>query len=88
MTERTPDPANTAVRVGVPGIALITVGALAFVVCVVAFALAWVAVGTWAGILALLSSAAGLAWLTDEGRRQRGSRPLMPLRATRRAGTD
>jgi hypothetical protein len=74
--------------VGRPGIALISLGAVAFVVCVAAFALTWVAVGTWSGIIALLSSAAGLAWLTDEGRRQRGSRPLMPVRAARPAGTD
>lgn len=64
------------------------IGVLAFVVCVVAFALAWVSVGTWAGIIALLSSAAGLAWLTDEGRRQRGNRPLVPVRRARPAGTD
>ncbi|CAN5170220.1 hypothetical protein BH11ACT7_BH11ACT7_34910 [soil metagenome] len=47
-------------------------------VSVTAFALGWVGCGTWAGITALLSSAAGLAWLSDEGRRQRGKRPLLP----------
>lgn len=88
MTDRTPDPANAPARVGLPGIALISLGVLAFVVCVAAFALAWVAVGTWSGIVALLSCAAGLAWLTDEGRRQRGSRPLVRVRASRPAGTD
>jgi membrane protein implicated in regulation of membrane protease activity len=66
-------------RVGTPGVVLIGLGAVAFVVCVAGFALGWVGCGTWAGIVALLASAAGLAWLTDEGRRQRGSRPLIPL---------
>jgi hypothetical protein len=59
---------------------LIGLGAMAFVVCVGGFALGWIGCGTWAGIVALLSSAAGLAWLSDEGRRQRGSRPLIPMK--------
>lgn len=67
-------------RVGTPGVVLIGLGAVAFVICIGGFALGWVGCGTWAGIVALLSSAAGLAWLSDEGRRQRGSRPLIPLK--------
>lgn len=74
MTDR---PAQHRV-VGWPGILLIGLGTAAFVVSVTAFALGWVGCGTWAGITALLSSAAGLAWLSDEGRRQRGKRPLLP----------
>jgi hypothetical protein len=52
--------------------------------------MAWVGIGTWAGIIALLSSAGGLAWLTDEGRRQRGRRPLAPTQpqVPHTAGTD
>jgi membrane protein implicated in regulation of membrane protease activity len=69
-------------RVGTPGVVLIGLGAVAFVVCVAGFAVGWVGCGTWAGIAALLSSAVGLAWLSDEGRRQRGSRPLIPLKRT------
>ena len=71
-------------RVGTPGMVLIGLGAAAFVISVAGFALGWVGCGTWAGIVALLSSAAGLAWLSDEGRRQRGRRPLIPMN---RAGT-
>jgi membrane protein implicated in regulation of membrane protease activity len=70
--------------VAMPGMLLIGFGAAAFVLSVAGFALGWVGCGTWAGIAALLSSAAGLAWLTDEGRRQRGRRPLIP---SNRAGT-
>lgn len=65
-------------RVGTPGMVLIGLGAVAFVLCIAGFALGWVGFGTWAGIVALLSSAVGLAWLSNEGRRQRGSRPLLP----------
>lgn len=84
MTDRSPDvPAPGAEhRVGTPGMVLIGLGAVAFVLCVGSFALGWVGCGTWAGIAALLSSAAGLAWLSDEGRRQRGNRPLLPMRRT------
>ena len=78
MNDRTPGPANPNPSVGRPGLALILIGVLAFVVCVVAFAATWIGVGTWAGIIALLSSAAGLSWLSAEGRRQRGRRPFIP----------
>lgn len=88
VTGQALNPANTDHRVGRPGVALISVGVLAFVLCVAAFAMTWVGVGTWAGIVALLSSAAGLAWLTNEGRRQRGSRPLVPVHPPRAADSD
>jgi len=87
VNNRTPGPAHDHPKVGVPGLVLIVIGVIAFVICVVSFSLAWVGVGTWSGIVALLSSAAGLAWLTDEGRRQRGNRPLIPL-TSRTAGID
>ncbi|AQA05534.1 hypothetical protein BVC93_27715 [Mycobacterium sp. MS1601] len=78
MSDRTPDPANADTPVGIPGLVLIAVGVAAFAVCIVAFTQAWVGTGTWAGIVALLSSAAGLAWLAEEGRRQHGQRPMRP----------
>ncbi|CAN5758990.1 hypothetical protein BH10ACT9_BH10ACT9_02100 [soil metagenome] len=74
-----PVPTTDEPAVGRPGSVLIGLGAAAFVICVGGFALGWIDCGTYAGIVALLSSAAGLAWLTDEGRRQRGRRPLIPL---------
>ncbi|WP_197383181.1 hypothetical protein [Mycolicibacterium mengxianglii] len=91
MSDRTRNAANQDHRVGRPGVLLILVGVVAFVICVVGFALGWVGCGTWAGIIALLSSAAGMAWLSNEGRRQRGNQPLMPLQTPngpRPAGTD
>ena len=85
MTNRSGDLLPTEHRrVCAPGVVLIGLGTVAFLVCVASFALGWVGCGTWTGILALLSSAAGLAWLSDEGRRQRGSKPLLPRK---RAGT-
>lgn len=71
-------------RVGTPGVLLIGLGVVAFMLSVISFSIGWIGCGTWAGILALLSSAAGLAWLSDEGRRQRGNRPLLPRK---RAGS-
>lgn len=87
MHNRTPGPANERPKVGTPGVVLISLGVLAFVICVASFSFAWIGIGTWSGIFALLTSAAGLAWLTDEGRRQRGNRPFIPL-TSRTAGTD
>ncbi|ANW64733.1 hypothetical protein BCA37_15080 [Mycobacterium sp. djl-10] len=61
---------------GAPGFVLICIGVSAFAVCVAAYALTWVDLGTWAGIVALITSAGGWALLSAEGRRQRGSQPM------------
>ncbi|MGB3485042.1 MAG: hypothetical protein WBB07_22830 [Mycobacterium sp.] len=74
MTRSPQHTANSSVSV--LGALLIGTGVVAFVACVVGFALGWVSFGTWAGIVALLSSAAGLAYLTAEGRRQRRTLPM------------
>jgi Flp pilus assembly protein TadB len=54
-----------------PGTFLVAAGGTAFVVCLVAFAWAQVAVGVAAFVIALLALGAGLASLTMEGRRVR-----------------
>ena len=54
-----------------PGTFLLAAGGAAFVVCLVAFAWAQVAVGVAAFVIALLALGAGLASLTMEGRRVR-----------------
>jgi membrane protein implicated in regulation of membrane protease activity len=71
-----PPAANSPQAVGTPGFVLICVGVSAFVLCVVAYAMTSIDLGTWAGIVALISSAAGWALLSAEGRRQRGSQPI------------
>jgi hypothetical protein len=54
-----------------PGFILIVAGVVAFVVCLVDFALGQVGVGVAAIVVALLAAAAGLAWLSMEGTRVR-----------------
>ena len=76
MTEPKAPAANSPQAVGRPAFVLICVGVSAFALCVVAYAMTWVDVGTWAGIVALITSAAGWALLSAEGRRQRGSQPM------------
>ncbi len=54
-----------------PGLLLVAVGVVAFVMCLAAFALGQAGAGVGAVVVALLSVGAGLAWLTMEGRRVR-----------------
>jgi Flp pilus assembly protein TadB len=54
-----------------PGFILLAAGVVAFVVCVVDFALGQVGVGVAAIVVALLAAGGGLAWLGMEGRRLR-----------------
>ena len=54
-----------------PGKVLILTGVAAFVASVGGLALQYIGFGTSAGIVALLSTAGGLAVLTQEGRRFR-----------------
>lgn len=54
-----------------PGLLLVAVGIVAFVICLAAFAWDQVGVGVGAVVVALLAVGAGLAWLTMEGRRVR-----------------
>jgi hypothetical protein len=54
-----------------PGFVLLAAGVLAFVVCLVDFALGQVGVGVAAIVVALLAGGAGLAWVGMEDRRVR-----------------
>lgn len=54
-----------------PGLLLVAVGIVAFVICLAAFAWGQAGVGVGAVVVALLTVGAGLAWLTMEGRRVR-----------------
>jgi hypothetical protein len=54
-----------------PGFVLLAAGVVAFVVCLVDFALGQVGVGVAAIVVALLAGGAGLAWLGMEDRRVR-----------------
>lgn len=54
-----------------PGILLLAVGVVAFVVCLAGFALGQIGVGVASLVVALLAAGAGLAWLAMEGRRVR-----------------
>ena len=54
-----------------PGLIFLAVAAVAFVICLVSFAVRQVNVGLGAAIVALLAAGAALAWLTMEGRRVR-----------------
>jgi protein-S-isoprenylcysteine O-methyltransferase Ste14 len=54
-----------------PGLALVAVAVVAFVVCLASFAMRQVDVGIGAAIVALLAAGAALAWLTMEARRVR-----------------
>ncbi|BBX61477.1 hypothetical protein MSAS_06510 [Mycobacterium saskatchewanense] len=54
-----------------PGLLIVAAAALAFVVCVVNFALGDAGAGVTAGIVALLGFGAGLAWLSMDRRRIR-----------------
>lgn len=76
MTEPVSPAANSRQTVGRPAFVLVCIGVAAFLVCVAAYAMAWVDLGTWAGIGALITSAAGWALLSAEGRRRRGSQPI------------
>jgi hypothetical protein len=58
------------------GLIFSAVGLVAFLVCVAGYGLGAVEFATAAGIAALLSSAAGLACLSQDGRRARERRPL------------
>jgi hypothetical protein len=54
-----------------PGLVFVAVAVVAFVICLVSFAVRQVSVGVGAAIVALLAAGAALAWLTMEGRRVR-----------------
>ena len=54
-----------------PGIVLLAVGVVAFVICLASFALRQVGVGVAAIVVALLAAGAGLGWLAMERRRLR-----------------
>jgi hypothetical protein len=54
-----------------PGLVVVAIAALAFVVCVTNFALGQAGAGLAAGIVALLAFGAGLSWLSMDRRRIR-----------------
>jgi protein-S-isoprenylcysteine O-methyltransferase Ste14 len=54
-----------------PGLALVVVAVVAFVICLTSFAVRQINVGVGAAIVTLLAAGAALAWLTMEGRRVR-----------------
>jgi hypothetical protein len=54
-----------------PGLFLLAVGVVAFVVCLAGFAQRAVGVGVAAAVVALLATGAGFAWLGMESRRIR-----------------
>ncbi|BBU22854.1 hypothetical protein [Mycobacterium xenopi] len=54
-----------------PGLVLVGTGVVAMAICVAAFAMGQVGVGIAAVVVALLASAAGMAWLAAERRRVR-----------------
>ncbi|OBK36461.1 hypothetical protein A5658_00770 [Mycobacterium sp. 1245111.1] len=54
-----------------PGLVLVAIAVVAFVVCLASFAEHAVGVGIGAAIVTLLTAGAGLAWLTMEARRVR-----------------
>ena len=58
-----------------PGLVLVAVAVVAFVVCLASFAIRQVDAGIDAAIVALLAAGAALAWLAMEARRVR--RPLL-----------
>jgi hypothetical protein len=58
-----------------PGLVLVAVAVVAFVVCLASFAIRQVDAGIGAAIVALLAAGAALAWLAMEARRVR--RPLL-----------
>lgn len=55
----------------IPGLLLVAVGLVAFVVCLVSFAEGQVGAGIAAVVVALLAAGAGLSWLAMERRRIR-----------------
>jgi apolipoprotein N-acyltransferase len=54
-----------------PGLVLLAMAVVAFVVCLASFAIKQVDVGVGAAIVALLTAGAALAWLAMEARRVR-----------------
>jgi Flp pilus assembly protein TadB len=54
-----------------PGLLLVAIGVVAFVVCLASFALRQVGVGVAAVAVTLLATGAGFAWLAMESRRVR-----------------
>ena len=62
-----------------PGLIIVGAAALAFVVCVAAFALGDAGAGVAAAIVALLAFGAGLDWLAMDGRRIREAEREWPL---------
>jgi uncharacterized membrane protein YhaH (DUF805 family) len=54
-----------------PGLVIVGVAAVAFVICVTNFALGEAGAGVAAAIVGLLTFGAGLAWLAMDGRRIR-----------------
>jgi hypothetical protein len=54
-----------------PGLVLVAVAVVAFVVCLASFAMRQVGVGVGAAITTLLATGAALAWLAMEARRVR-----------------
>jgi hypothetical protein len=54
-----------------PGLVLVAMALVAFVVCLASFAIRQVGVGVSAASVALLTAGAALAWLTMEARRVR-----------------
>jgi hypothetical protein len=54
-----------------PGLIVVAIAALAFVVCITNFALGQAGAGLAAGIVALLAFGAGLSWLSMDRRRIR-----------------
>jgi len=54
-----------------PGLVLVAVAVVSFVVCLASFAIRQVGVGVGAAIVALLTAGAALAWLAMEARRVR-----------------
>lgn len=55
----------------IPGLVLVGAGIVAFVMCLVAFALGQVGSGIAAAVVAQLAAGAGLAWLSMDRRRVR-----------------
>ncbi|WP_082952121.1 hypothetical protein [Mycobacterium kubicae] len=65
-----------------PGLLLVAGAALAFVVCVLTFALGQVGIGLAAGIGSMLAFSAGLSWLSMDRRRIRDAeRQRLPRRS-------
>jgi hypothetical protein len=62
-----------------PGLAVLALAVIAFVVCVTNFALGSAGAGVGAAIIGLLAFGAGLAWLAMDGRRIRDAERECPV---------